>query len=88
MFCFFLFHFIFGHDLFLGTTAGRPEVEYFRLDENTGRITLTRDIPEDQLNQPVTLVLKVGHSEYYAKIFVFWLSNAYPHPTIPHPIEL
>ncbi len=39
---------------------GRAESHFFNIDPIMGRITLTRDIPEDQLNQPITLVLKVS----------------------------
>jgi len=41
-------------------TTGRPESQYFHINPATGRVTVARDIPDDQLNQPITLVLKVS----------------------------
>ncbi|ODM95632.1 Fat-like cadherin-related tumor suppressor [Orchesella cincta] len=40
---------------------GRAESHYFHMDAASGRITVARDVPEDQLTQPITLVLKKGN---------------------------
>ncbi|CAG7647491.1 unnamed protein product [Allacma fusca] len=47
----------------------RPENQFLQMDPSSGRITLLRDIPEDQFNQHVTLVLKaeqVDNPDRYA----------------------
>ncbi|XP_021960448.2 protocadherin Fat 4 isoform X2 [Folsomia candida] len=42
---------------------GRAESNFFHMDALMGRITLSRDVPEDQLNQPITLVLKAEQKD-------------------------
>lgn len=45
---------------------GRVESHFFNIDPASGRIAIARDVADDQLLQPITLVLKVKANPFFA----------------------